>query len=164
MIVLGIDVPGPWNGGWAVYNSDKDQVLEHGVFAFTAEQGERATMVEMRTTLNELLARHRFTVVAIEHGFLYRILPWIGAIKMWASFHLKVTWFMITASMAEKAVWGSAIRGEKNGKPIKGKVRKDIIKTRIQHRYSSAAHPLTQHEADAILYAVGAAKRLQQQP
>lgn len=158
MIVLGVDVPGPWRGGLAIYNVSDDDVELTECILFEPTDSEAECLQWIWERLDQLHEKWEFDLVAIEHPFLHRIQQWIGAVKMWAAVRC-VPWFMINASMAEKAVWGAAIRRNKAGVKIKGKARKDEIMRRIRRRYFPGRKNLTQHEVDAVLYAIGAAKR-----
>ena len=159
MIVLGVDVPGKRSGGWAVYDSSRDIVLEAGEISFDPDSAERETYRILAAILSSLQKKHKFTVVAIEHPFLYLIAQYIGAIKMWVAQRRGVTWFMVTASSARKAVFGDAkkiTRVTRTGSVVSAV--KEFVLVEMTTRY--APEELTQHEADAILYAVAAARRL----
>lgn len=163
MIVLGVDVPGKRSGGWAVYDSKEDAVLEAGVISFRPEDSERVAYALLAYKLASLRKTYKFSVISIEHPFLYLIAQHIGAIKMWTANQIGVSWFMVTASSARRAVFGDAkriTRVTRTGSVVSG--AKEFVLGEVTKRYPNpdAGKAYTQHEADAILYAVAAAIRL----
>ncbi len=153
--VLGIDVPGKRDGAYAVYDAAQDKLLVWGILSFSDRQAERMQYRQLSRLLDYVLKKYQIKLVVIEHPFLYLIAQWIGGIKMWASRRRNLPWYMLTASQARKLVLGSgALRWKmKNGKKIN--VTKKYVKRRMARRFHIRS--LSQHEADAILYAIAGA-------
>jgi Holliday junction resolvasome RuvABC endonuclease subunit len=161
MIVLGVDVPGKRSGGWAVYDSKQDMVLRAGTIYWNPENSEREHYKNLGDLLEELQREYKFSIITVEHPFLYLIAQNIGAVKMWAALKPGVSWFQVTASSARKTVFGDAkriTRVTRTGSIVSG--AKEFVLEEMKKRYSPEGE-LTQHEADAILYAVAAARRLE---
>ena len=157
MRVLGVDVPGKHVGGYAVLESEGEQLLHYGKIKFEQALGERHTYSLLWDQLAKLQQQYRFTVVGIEHPFLHLIAQHIGAIKMWVARRSGVSWYMLTASSARKAVFGDAkkiTRINKQGREVNAV--KEFVLTEIAKKYDLAL--CSQHEADAILYAIAVAR------
>lgn len=162
MIVLGVDVPGKFYGGYGVYDSTGKKVLGWGKLTFPVADSERMHYVYLWNRLDDLKKRFPFTVVAIEHPFLYLIAQHIGAVKMWVARHSGISWYMVTASSARKAVFGDArkiTRTTRTGSIVPA--NKEFVLQSMQERVNGL---LTQHEADGILYAIAGAVKLSQPP
>jgi len=160
VIVLGLDVPGKRSGGWAVYDSERDEVVDTDQIIFLEKDSEKRTYELLAERLSRLRRKHEFTVISLEHPFLYLIAQHIGAVKMWVALNPGVVWHMITASSARKAVFGDArkiTRVTRTGSVVSAV--KEFVLEEMKERYSRG-EKLTQHEADAVLYAVAAARRL----
>lgn len=166
MIVLGFDAPGGKVGAWAIYDSVKKRVLNHAVLLLHEHVSEQDHYAHVAELLDAQRKKHDFTVVALEHPFLYRIAQWIGGVKMWVSLHPDMTWYMLTNSSARKAVFGDAKRPAKLQLMINvdGQLRRLTAKTEIllTMRKWTKEKTLTQHEADALLYAMAAAVKLEE--
>jgi Holliday junction resolvasome RuvABC endonuclease subunit len=161
MIVLGVDVPGKRSGGWAIYDSVVDEVIETDEITFHLENSELRTYQLLSERLDRLRKKHNFSIVALEHPFLHIIAQHIGAVKMWVALNPGTSWYMLTASSARKTVFGDAkkiTRVTRTGSVVSG--AKEFVLREMKKRYIEEGE-LTQHEADAILYAVAAARRLE---
>lgn len=157
MISLGIDVPGKYTGAYAVYNSAEDRVLIYEPITFDQAQSERNQYRQFGRLLNRLHGTWRFGLVVIEHPFLHIIAQHIGAVKMWVALTPgNVGWYMLTASSARKIVFGDAkkiTRTTKTGTVVSA--AKEFVHAQMLARYGRVK--MSQHEADAILYAVAGA-------
>lgn len=157
MNVLGIDVPGRSLGGWAVYESGRDRLLRSGQIQLKPHDSERYHFLEIYELMYGLYLSPGYGWVAIEHPFLHLIAQWIGGIKMAIAIKQPdVSWYMITASSARKLVFGNAkriTRVNENGREVSA--AKEFVLAQMQ-KYSK--RPLTQHEADALLYAIAVAR------
>lgn len=141
MRILGIDVPGKYLGGYAVID-EAGRVLDIGDIDFRRCISEQAEYSKLYRILNRVKHRFHIDVAAIERPFLYLIAQWVGAIKMWLCSDRRsdiVGWFMVGSSQARKSVLGS------------GTLSKDDVLRRMRRH---AHRPLTQHQADALLYAL----------
>jgi Holliday junction resolvasome RuvABC endonuclease subunit len=147
--ILGIDVPGSKLGGYAVYSIEDDSLLESGTIEI-GKGSERQDFMVLNRLLNSLYRQYRFSIVALEHPFLYIIAGWIGAIKLWTVQHRGVVWYQVTSSGARKSVLGAA--------KLRGKDAKAEVLRVIRARFEFFEFEVTQHEADAALYALAAAK------
>lgn len=147
-MIVGIDVPGivktgEGHGAWALYDASADIVRDYEEIIFKANQPERAHYRELRRHLEGLHRRYPdVKLYVVEHPFLFKIAVYIGAIKMWVASKRGLHWYMIGSSSARKTVFGS------------GKLEKEQVLRRIARKYR--LRNLTQHQADAILYAVAA--------
>ncbi len=141
-VVLGIDVPGTSLGGYAVVN-ETGKVLASGLIDFRSKRrSERADYRKFYTLLSRLKRRYHVDVLAIERPFLYIIAQWIGAIKMWTASKYQgdiLGWVVLGSSQARKIVLGSGV------------VPKEGVLQYAIHWTGDST--LTQHQADAILYA-----------
>jgi Holliday junction resolvasome RuvABC endonuclease subunit len=144
-VVVGVDVPGRREGAWAVLVSDTWAVLDFGPIVF-GSKSEKRDYAELGRLLDGLARRYDVKVLVIEHPFLHIIAQQVGALKMWTARRRGIAWYMITASSATKAVLGSG----KLGKGAKEAVFRYVYNSLISSARRSA---LTQHQADAILYA-----------
>jgi Holliday junction resolvasome RuvABC endonuclease subunit len=146
-MILGIDVPGitktgEGRGAWAVYDGSNLSVVDYGEIIFPPNRPERVYYKLLRQTLDRVTRKYHVHLIAIEHPFLYKIAVYVGAIKMWIASRRGLRWYMIGSSSARKTGLGS------------GKLEKEQVLRRISRKYR--LRNLTQHQADAILYAVAA--------
>ena len=150
--VLGIDVPGKHDGGWAVYDPINRCMEECGTLSFDPSRSERDDLRYLAETIYRISRKWGIRSVAIEHPFLYLIAQHIGAIKMALALHRKpeLRWIMLTVSQAEKLVFGHAFHGTKDRKSRKD--RKAHIRSLLEQRWEDG--PLSLHQADALLYAI----------
>ncbi len=149
--VLGVDVPGKYEGGWAVVNIATERVLARGPIRFDEAASEKTHYRRLGVLFDRLTAKYGVVLAGLEHPFLYLIAQRVGAVKMWAARKRDVRWYMLTASSAKKAVLGDG----KLGKGAKAEV--------LAYVWARTEPPrvrLTQHEADAILYALAVIKKL----
>lgn len=152
VIVLGFDAPGipkhnPAHGAFAIYNMNRDRIIHTEALVLPVTRSERMHYRDIRKLLDALYKRYKFTLVSIEHPFLYKIAQWVGAVKFWASQKRGLTWYMITASSAKKTL------------QMKHKASKDDVMRRMVKLYPNL-HGKTQHEVDAAMYAIAAPLKL----
>lgn len=163
MIILSIDAPGTQTGAYAVYDSATRQVLEHATIEFSVSRPEREDLASVGRHLDNLYSKYRPVMIVLEHPFIHIIAQFIGSVKMWACMKAGLRWYMINASQAQKLVFGAALRKKRMTKT--GRVVSDSKwkKEQVLHYVRREFHlpkTLTQHEADAIFYAVAVGEKL----
>jgi len=158
-IIISMDVPGKLGsvgnavGGFVIYQPSADRLIENGIFLFTPEQTEQSCFRAIWDSLEEWRKEYQVIGFVFEHPFIHAIAPWVGALKMWASVR-SVPWYMITSSSARKTVLGSG----KTGRGL-AKANKLLVLDAMRIRFQNST--LTQHEADAALYAIAYSLKLQ---
>jgi hypothetical protein len=154
--VIGIDVPGRLStkggkgayGGWATVSVTTGEILRHGTWVFGPEMSERAVYTEMARRLDFERGLYNHNVVlAIEAPFLHVIAQHVGSLKMYCALR-EITWWMVSSPQARKLVLGSG----RTGKGLAKQNKKEVL-VAMQDKIV-ASITLTQHEADAILYAL----------
>ena len=135
LVFLSIDVPGKYEGGYAVWYphryGDKEEYL-FGDITFRENHRDQEDYQE----LARVCVRYEPTVLVMEHPFLHSIAQYIGGLKMWASME-GIVWWMVGPSRAKKLVLDN------------GRASKADVKVWAERE---AQRPLTQHCADALLY------------
>lgn len=163
MIILSIDAPGKQTGAFAVYDSAKRQVLEHAVIEFSVIRAERADLASVARHLDILYREYHPAMVVVEHPFLHVIAQFVGAVKMWACRKRGLRWYMINPSQAQKLVFGAALRKKrmtKTGRVVSdSQWKKDQVLHYVRHEFK-LPKTLSQHEADAIFYAVAVGEKI----
>ena len=154
MTVIGVDVPGKKIGAFAVYNTVINALLDSGDITFGSPHGEATDYQAMWHTLERRRRKYNADLIVIEHPFLHVIAQNVGAVKMWAAM-AAIPYYMITASSARKTVLGSANAPAGTEKKDRAKANKLLV---IQHMARRFGRSLTQHQADAALYAVAGSR------
>jgi Holliday junction resolvasome RuvABC endonuclease subunit len=161
MIILGIDVPGKYVGGYGVYDSKKDKMLQSMAIVFSERDTEQAHYRQLGNLVLDMERKYHIEAVTMEHPFLYRIAQWIGGLKMFLAYNRpEIPWVMVTTSSAQKRVYGHALketRVNRNGRTVRA--NKEYVLADMQKRFSQKT--LTQHQADALLYAMAGARYLE---
>ena len=137
--ILSLDLPAKREGGYVFYDRERDAMFSIGSIIFDPEQEEAADFRTLATLLDHLSP----DLVILEHPFLYSIAGFVGAVKLWCSLR-RIPWWMVTANTAKKACLG---RGQAS--------KHEVYAWAMPHSVLQElcrAHPLTQHEADALLY------------
>ena len=162
MRVLGVDVPGKHLGGYAVWDTKKQKVLRLGSINWQKIPSEKEQLQHLNLLFHTLFVKYKFEVIAVEHPFLHEIAQWIGSVKMWVAINHRhpgwLHWYMLSTSHARKLVFGDAkriTRINKNGREVS--IHKEVILERMSR---FVGWQLTQHEADALLYAIAAGKAM----
>lgn len=127
---LSIDVPGGKVGGLC-FTGPNDPLY----FAEVLFEEESAEADDYRA-LAKILDHYRPSLLIIEHGFLFKILPYLGGLKM-AAAERHIPWYQITASKAKKTVLG-------RGRASKAEV--------LEWARSVEPTVPSQHCADSLLY------------
>jgi len=163
MIILSVDAPGKQTGAYAVYDSGKKSVLEHAVIEFSVSRPEREDLASVARHLDVLYSEYHPAMLVIEHPFLHIIAQFVGAVKMWACRKRGLRWYMINPSQAQKLVFGAALRKKrmtKTGRVVSdSQWKKDQVLHYVRHEFK-LPKTLSQHEADAIFYAVAVGEKI----
>jgi hypothetical protein len=165
MIILGIDVPGKYFGGYAVCEhrtAKDDRFRESMPITFSETKSEMMHYRQLGDLIIAMDRKYKLDGIVMEHPFLYRIAQWIGGIKMFIAWNRpEIPWVMVTTSSAQKLVYGHALREKrvnKNGREVSA--NKEYVLADMQARYG-LGKTFTQHQADALLYAMAGARYLE---
>lgn len=176
VVILGLDAPGSmrWKaanpgkhlGGYSVYNMTTDQLLSSGEIEFGLK-GERQDLVGLRKLLDANFKRFHPQMIVVEHPFLHVIAQFVGAVKMWVASKRNLNWYMINPSQAQKLVFGKALHKQREtstGRMVSdSKWKKEQVLNHVRKKFKLPAS-LSQHEADAIFYALAVAERIRREP
>jgi len=176
VIILALDAPGSmrWKaanpgkhlGGYAVYDMTKDQLLSYGIVEFGLKS-ERHDLLGLWKILDDNYKRYHPQMIVVEHPFLHVIAQFVGAVKMWVAKKRKLNWYMINPSQAQKLVFGKALHKQREtstGRMVSdSKWKKEQVLMHVRKKFKLASS-LTQHEADAIFYALAVAERIRREP
>lgn len=128
--LLAIDVPGKYEGGYALRGTDG--VVRLGQIKFDPKGAESVDYL----LLAQVIGLARPQVVIMEMPFLYLIAQHIGGIKMYCALN-GIKWWQVGASKAKKLVLH------------KGNATKTEVLTWATLEHGA---PLSQHCADALMY------------
>jgi Holliday junction resolvasome RuvABC endonuclease subunit len=163
VIILSVDAPGKQTGAFAVYDNAQRCVREYGLIEFSLRRSESKDLALVAQKLDALYREYKPTMLVMEHPFIHIIAQFVGALKMWACRKRMLGCYMINPSQAQKLVFGAALR--KNRMTRTGHVVSDSAwkKTQVMYYVRKKFHlpdTLTQHEADAIFYAVAVGEKM----
>lgn len=177
VIIFGIDAPGSmrWKaanpgkhlGGFAVYNMSTDKLLKVCQIEFGERGSEKDDLVALRKLLDGSFKEYHPQMIVVEHPFLHVIAQFVGAVKMWVATKRNLNWYMINPSQAQKLVFGKALhkqRETKTGRMVSdSKWKKEQVLNHVRKKFKLAPS-LSQHEADAVFYALAVAERIRREP
>ena len=129
-IILAVDVPGRYTGGYAV-EGYRDSILAGDIIF-----GKNTAEADDYRRLARLLDSFEPDVLIIEHAFLFAIAGYVGALKAMAA-ERDIPWWQVGASKAKKLVLN------------KGNSTKQEV---LDWAQKVMGQPLTQHQADSVLY------------
>ncbi len=160
--VLGLDVPGEFHGGFAILNPRTERFVKWGTVEFLPSSSERMHYRQFGRLLDRWYHDYGIRLVVIEQPFLYRIAQRIGAVKFWVARKRGVRWYMITTASARKLIFGTAkFLGEKPPTGARAAYKRQVLE-RMLAFIPDSKRDLSQHEADAMLYALAGAKAIRE--
>jgi len=169
VIILSLDAPGTRLGAYAVCECEigtkrvPDHVLEFRCIEFGVEKSEREELAALAHLLDQLYKTYHPALLVVEHPFLHVIAQFIGSVKMWACRKRGLRWYMINPSQAQKLVFGAALRKKrmtKTGRVVSDSRWKKEQVVQYVRREFHLPKSLSQHEADAIFYAIAVGEKL----
>jgi len=177
VVIFGLDAPGSmrWKaanpgkhlGGFSVYSMTNDRLLYRCSIEFGARGSEKDDLAALRKLLDFYFKEYKPQMVVVEHPFLHVIAQFVGAVKMWVATKRNLNWYMINPSQAQKLVFGKALRKQREtrtGRVVSdSKWKKEQVLNYVRKKFKLPAS-LTQHEADAIFYALAVAERIRREP
>lgn len=166
LMIVSLDAPGTQLGAHAVYNVTTGQLLEFGLIEFNIGRAERQDLASLARMLDQTFKRYHPRLLVCEHPFLHVIAQFVGAVKMWACRKRGLRWYMINPSQAQKLVFGKALhkkRTTRTGRVVSDSAWKKLQVMRYIQKRFHLPKSLTQHEADAIFYAVAVAEKLRRE-
>jgi Holliday junction resolvasome RuvABC endonuclease subunit len=181
VIILALDAPGSMR--WSAGHTGKSHIGAYAVFNMTVEYGlkeygmiefglasERDDLAHLRRLLDRVYKDYKPGIVVVEHPFLHAIAQFVGSVKMWVATKRSLPWYMINPSQAQRLVFGKALhkkRITKTGRVVsdslwkKQQVHDHVVKRFKMNRRQAGV--LSQHEADAIFYALAVAERIREE-